>query len=182
MNKMKRILYAQSDMKMNAHYSEFKQNYHHIYPLLQKHFEILWEQRCFQVLFFCSELLIYGNNTNNYVECSFGLLKDIIFARTQAFNLVQVFHFVTENMERYYKRRLLGIAHNHPGHVEISKRFLCLSWEMVNRNSIQATAIKNEYLVPSTKKESGLFYIVNSAIEVCSCPVEMTGVPCKQLR
>ena len=131
------------------------------------------------MLFFCSELLIYGNNTNNYVECSFGLLKDIIFARTQAFNLVQVFHFVTENMERYYKRRLLGIAHNHPGHVEISKRFLCPDWETVDGNSIQLTTVKNEYLVPSTKKESDLFYIVNSAIGTCSCPIGMTGAPCK---
>ena len=100
MNKMKRILYAQSDMKMNAHYSEFKRNYHHIYPLLQKHFEILWEQHCFWMLSFHSELPIHDNNTNNYIERSFSLLKDIIFARTQAFNSIQVFRFVTENMKK----------------------------------------------------------------------------------
>ena len=63
--------------------------------------------------------------------------------------------------------------------MKISKRFLCLNWKTVNRNSIQATAVENEYLVPSTKKESGLFYIVNSAIGVCSCPVGMTGALCK---
>jgi hypothetical protein len=179
MGKMKKILYAQSDTEMNAHYSEFGQKYYHQYPLLRKHFELLWERRCFWALSFRSALLIRGNNTNNYVERSFGLLKDIIFARTQAFNSVQVFRFVTENMERFYKRRLLGISHRHPGHMEISKKFLCPGWETVDGNSIQPTTIENEYLVQSTKKESGLFYIVNSAIGTCSCPVGITGAPCK---
>src|SRR5437764_779217 len=106
MGRMKKILYAQTDTDMNAYYLELKQDFYHLYPLLQKHFEILWERRCFWALCFRSKLPMRGNNTNNYIERSFGLLKDIIFARTQAFNLVQVFHFVTENMERYYKRRL----------------------------------------------------------------------------
>jgi len=118
-----------------------------------------------------------GNNTNNYVECSFRLLKDIIFTRTQAFNSIQVFHFVTEIMERFYIRRLLGIAHRYPRHT-IAKRFFCPGWETVDGNSIQQTTIENEYLVPSTG-ELDLFYVVNSAIGTCSCPVGMTGAPCK---
>ncbi|CAB4431977.1 unnamed protein product, partial [Rhizophagus irregularis] len=124
MGKMKKILYAQSDLEMNQNYEEFKQAFYHQYPLLQKHFELLWERCRFWALSFRSILPIRGNNTNNYVERSFGILKDIIFSRTQAFNSVQVFHFVTENMERFYKRRLLGVAHGHPGHT-IATRFFC---------------------------------------------------------
>ena len=45
-------------------------------------------------------------------------------------------------------------------------------------NSIQQTTVENEYLVPSTK-DPAHFYIVNNAIGVCSCPVGMTGAPCK---
>src|SRR5438067_1571597 len=77
--------------------------------------------------------LLRGNNTNNYVERSFGTLKDIIFSRTQAVNSVQVFYFITESMER-----LLGIAHKHPGQI-IAKRFFCPGWETVDENSIQQT-------------------------------------------
>ncbi len=49
---------------------------------------------------------------------------------------------------------------------------------MVDGDSIQQTNIEHEYIVLSTK-ESGIFYVVNSAIGTCSCPVGMTGAPCK---
>ncbi|PKB99211.1 hypothetical protein RhiirA5_462455 [Rhizophagus irregularis] len=176
MGKMKKILYAQSDSEMNMNYVEFKQAFYNQYPLLRNHFKLLWERRRFWALSFRSILPIRGNNTNNYVERSFGILKDIIFSRTQAYNSVQVFQFITENMERFYKRRLLGIAHQRPSHT-IAKRFFCPGWESVNGNGIQQTAIESEYLVPSTKDPSS-FYVVNSTIGSCSCPVGMTGTPC----
>ena len=81
-------------------------------------------------------------------------------------------------MERFYERQLLGIAHKHLGILSIAKRFLCPGWETVNANLIQKTDVENEYLVPSTK-DAGLLYIVNSEIGVCSCPVGMSGAPCK---
>ncbi|EXX62115.1 uncharacterized protein OCT59_026461 [Rhizophagus irregularis] len=80
-------------------------------------------------------------------------------------------------MDRFYKFRLLGITHKHPGHT-IAKRFFCPGWEMVDESLIQQTTIKNEYLVPSTR-ELGVFYVVNSIIGTCSCPVKITGAPCK---
>ena len=103
MDKMKRIFYAPVDSEMELHYRELKQNFYHLYPLLQKHFELLWDRRRFWALSFRSNLPTRGNNTNNYIERSFGVLKDIIFARKQAFNSVQVFQFVILNMERFYK-------------------------------------------------------------------------------
>ncbi len=109
MEKMKKILYSLSGSEMDMHYNEFKQKFYN-YDLLQKHFELLWNRRQFWALSFRVGLPIRGNNTNNYIERSFGILKDIIFARIQAFNPVQIFHFVTMNMERFYARRLLGIA------------------------------------------------------------------------
>ncbi|CAG8727706.1 16494_t:CDS:2, partial [Gigaspora margarita] len=100
-------------------------------------------------------LPIRGNNTNNYVEQSFGLLKDIIFARTQAYNCVQVFQFVITSMEHYYERRLLGIAHFHPGHIRIAKRFLCPGWEAIDAENIQQSEINIEFLVPIPCKHQG---------------------------
>jgi hypothetical protein len=105
-------------------------------------------------------------------------LKDIIFARTQAYNCVQVFQFVVANMERFYERRLLGIAHKHPGHLRIAKRFLCPGWEGVDMNSIKETSVENEFSVLSTR-QSDLFYTVNSEFGTCTCPVGISGAPCK---
>jgi hypothetical protein len=104
-------------------------------------------------------------------------LKDIIFARTQAYNIVQVFQFVITNMERFYEQRLLGIAHKHPRHF-IAKRFLCPRWEEVDVNSIKETGVRNEFSVLSTRQDN-VFYIVNSEIRTCTCPVGVSGAPCK---
>lgn len=81
MEKMKRILFTSSITEMEMHYNEFKQSFYSSYPLLKKHFELLWERRRFWAHSFRSGLLIRGNNTNNYVERSFCTLKDIIFSR-----------------------------------------------------------------------------------------------------
>src|SRR5437763_13839859 len=118
------------------------------------------------------------NKTNNYDERSFGILKDLIFARTQAYNCVQVFQFITMNMERFYTLRLLSFAHGHPGHSQIAKRFLCPGWDTVNMNAIQKSSVENEFFVPSSQN-ADLFYIVNSGIGTCTCPIGMTGAPCK---
>ncbi len=82
-------------------------------------------------------------------------------------------------MERFYERWLLGIAHKHPETLYIAKRFFCPGWKKVNANAIQKTNVKNEFLVPNTKENTGLFYIVNSEIGICSYPVKISNAPCK---
>jgi len=71
---MKKFLYASSDLEMYAHFDDFKKSYYN-YPLLRKHFELLWERRRFWALSFRVGLPTRGNNTNNYVERSFGILN-----------------------------------------------------------------------------------------------------------
>ncbi|CAG8796711.1 20025_t:CDS:2, partial [Dentiscutata erythropus] len=44
---------------------------------------------------------------------------------------------------------------------------------------IQQSDIKNEYLVPSEKKNTDLSYIVNVEIWTCTCFVGLSGAPCK---
>ncbi|CAG8756449.1 1246_t:CDS:2, partial [Dentiscutata erythropus] len=63
--------------------------------------------------------------------------------------------------------------------VDEIKRFLCPGWETVDKDSIRQLANTDEYLVPSTKKESGFIYNVNSAIGTCNCFIGMSGAPCK---
>jgi len=109
MDKMKNILYAKTITEMETHYQKLKNFYYQQYPLFRRYYELLWNRRKDWAHSFRSDLLLRRNHTNNYIEHSFGLLKDIIFARTQAFNSIQVFRFVTENMERFYERVCLGL-------------------------------------------------------------------------
>ena len=58
------------------------------------------------------------------------------------------------------------------------KCFLCPGWDTVNMNVIQESSVKNEYYMKSVQN-ANIFYIVNSEIRTCTCPVDMTGIPCK---
>jgi len=88
MAKIKEILYALLDSKIHKYYYEFKQRFYGWYLQLHKHFELLWECHCYWAISFYSELYIHGNNTNNYIERSFGILKNVVFARMQAYNCI----------------------------------------------------------------------------------------------
>ena len=43
---------------------------------------------------------------NNYAEAGMRIIKEIVFGRVKAYNLIQMFQFVT--MEKYHQYRLLG--------------------------------------------------------------------------
>ena len=77
--------------------------------------ENLWEKRELWAHCFRKTLLIRGNHTNNYAEAGIKILKDLIFGRVKAYNLVQMFYFVVETLELYYKRKLVNVAHNRLG-------------------------------------------------------------------
>ncbi|CAB5379773.1 unnamed protein product [Rhizophagus irregularis] len=158
MQKIKEILYTPSDLKMHKYYCEFKQRFYCQYPQLHKHFELMWERRSIWALSFRFELYIRGNNTNNYIERSFGIIKDIVFARIQAYNCIQVFQFITQNMEMFYSLQLLNFAHRCPGYLRIAKRFLYPGWDTVNMDSIKKHSIENEFFVESYAAEDSSFY------------------------
>ena len=40
------------------------------------------------------------------------ILKELIFSRVKAYNMIQVFHFLSETLESYYCRKLLSISNN----------------------------------------------------------------------
>ncbi|CAG8855973.1 39259_t:CDS:1, partial [Gigaspora margarita] len=82
-------------------------------------------------------------------------------------------------MKYYYERRLLGIEQSHPGHIRIAKRFLCPGWEAIDAENIRQSEINMEFLVPSQKKGTALFYTVNIELYICICFIGLSGAPCK---
>ncbi|CAG8790121.1 22295_t:CDS:2, partial [Dentiscutata erythropus] len=45
-------------------------------------------------------------------------------------------------------------------------------------NSIKKTSVANEFLVQSTRQDN-IYYVVNSGMDVYTCPVGAFGAPCK---
>jgi len=52
-------------------------------------------------------LQIHGHNTNNIVEASIRIFKDIVLERCKAFNAAALFDIVFNVLENYRKRRLI---------------------------------------------------------------------------
>ncbi|POG58479.1 hypothetical protein GLOIN_2v1488561 [Rhizophagus irregularis DAOM 181602=DAOM 197198] len=152
---------------MNVEYQKFQLQWYNKYSKLARHCSLLWERREFWAVSFRNGASTRGNHTNNYVERSFGIIKDIIFSRVKAYNPIQIYFFIIGNMERFYERKLLAIANKQLN--SISKRFFCPRWESVDQNKIVSANIEHMYYVQSTSK-SDIFYIVDSNIGICTCP------------
>lgn len=71
-----------------------------------------WERQEEWALYHRTGTLTRGNNTNNFAEAAMRVLKDKVFERVKAFNLVQMTDFVVTRLEGYYERKLLDAAHN----------------------------------------------------------------------
>ena len=76
------------------------------------------------------------------------ILKDIAFRRVKAYNLVQLFDFVTVTFELYYERRLLAVAHNRMDRY-IALRFKGLGASKVNMSHITKSDFEDVYIVKS---------------------------------
>ena len=84
---------------------------------------------------------IRGNHTNTYDEAGIHILKEQVFSRIKAYYVIQMFHFITETVERYYQSKLLGIAHLHVDH------FISLCYQ-----AIHSRAYNKEHVQQLTKK------------------------------
>ena len=72
-------------------YEEFLSNSTVIkYPNFMKHVQSLWSRRSEWALCYRCHLPVRGNNTNNLSEAGVRILKEIVFGRVKAYNLVEM--------------------------------------------------------------------------------------------
>lgn len=57
-----------------------------------------WERRREWAICFQTAVTMRGINTNNYAESGIRMLKDIVFKRVKAYNLLQLFDFITADI------------------------------------------------------------------------------------
>jgi hypothetical protein len=70
----------------------------------------LYQERKSFALCFRTSLLVRGNQTNNFVESQFLVLKDVILGRVKEYNLVALFDRLTVDLENHYKDKLLSVV------------------------------------------------------------------------
>ncbi|CAG8639770.1 45610_t:CDS:2 [Gigaspora margarita] len=91
---------------------------------------------------------------------------------------MQIFYFITANLECFYERRLLAISNKYPERMHIMKKFLCSEHEELNIEGIRHRRDGITFDVPSTTVARKM-YIVDPTIGTCSCFVNISGSSCK---
>ncbi|CAH0552534.1 unnamed protein product [Brassicogethes aeneus] len=120
-----------------------------------------------------SHLLTRGNETNNYAEATFRILKDKILLRKKAFSIVHLFDYLTSAFEEYYFKKIIDIINGRWEGAKQKNKYYFKKEVISNLVCIELN--ENIYEVTSNEKS----YIVNSELEICSCYVGYKGAPCK---
>jgi hypothetical protein len=113
-------------------------------------------------------------NTDNTVETSVRIVKDKIFKRLKAFNLVHLVDFAMTKMEQYFERRLISIANGRLDKLKQTRSFP-KDGKIILENvwRVQPDVI----MVPKDAFSTAAYY-VNATSWICSCPEGSNGAPC----
>lgn len=174
---IRKLVYAKTESELLTEYHNFENDSTVTkYKNFASHVKQYWARRKEWAVCFRNAAYMRGINTNNYAESGIRILKDIVFRRVKAYNLVQLFEFITVTFELYYVRRLLAIAYNRMDRF-ISLRYKGLGAQKINPEAIEASAEHPHiYLVGSTYYNNKS-YEVDTQNWTCSCTAGRTGYP-----
>ena len=116
-----------------------------------------------------------GNNTDNYTESMIFVFKCVVLRRMRAYNLIELFKFITEDLEMYFQRILLSLAFGKPQNLHLASRCFGRSASSVSQSTITIDE-KNpsKFHVPS-REDNNIIYTVDCTIGTCTCPQETSG-------
>lgn len=173
---VKKITFAGSVIALEEAYAEIQANdIASLYPNYLAHCKKLYDRRQAWAVCYRHHLLVRGNNTNNYAEAAMRILKDQIFERVRAYNMVQLLDFLVTRLPSYYERRLIDLA-NGRVNVTVSKRFLPGGSSIPKGDIIKVDG--HNYEVRSQSKQD-IVHHIDTSIWTCTCTAGMNGAPCK---
>lgn len=177
-NLVRKLVYVRSEASLHAWYAAILEStYATKYPHLVKHVQHFWKRRSEWALSYRMKETMRGNHTNNYAEGGIRIIKEMVFDRVKAYNLIQMFEFITITMEQYFCNRLLDLAHSRyrPG-IAIKYKDLYSSLDTVTCTEQLFQCI---YLVTEKTKTEELKFYVDMELGVCSCIKGCAGAACK---
>ena len=137
----------------------------------------LWLRRSEWAVCYKSQLPVRGNNTNNLSEAGVRILKEIVFSRVKAYNVVEIFQFVVDKLESYYQHRILCIAHNRIDRY-IQVKFRGLHVGRIFKEDIRPVLEDKDRFLVKSRRDSLTEYRVDMNIGTCSCVAGKDGSPC----
>ena len=92
------------------------------------------------------QLLVRGNQTNNYAESGIKIVKELVFSRVKAYNLIEMISFVVDTMDSCYKCNLLHLVNNRIERC-ISLCFFGMKSSTIAKENIAPTQDLNVFMV-----------------------------------
>ena len=95
MSLVRKLVYAETESNLNSEYDKLQHD-----PIVMKcagflsHMKIYWDRSNQWAVCYRNSSTLRGIDTNNYSESGIRILKDIVFRRVKAYNLIQVFEFI----------------------------------------------------------------------------------------
>ena len=148
------------------------------YPAYQDYLKKAIDRKKEWALCYRSQLRTRGNNTDNYTESMIFVFKCVVLRRMRAYNLIELFHFITEDLEMYFQRKLLSLAFGKPQNLHLAARCFGRNASSVNLNSItkdDQTPFK--FNVPS-REDSNVVHVVDCNLGICTCQQGVNGNAC----
>jgi len=155
-NLLRKILYSSNEHEcVKAMDTLISDNISKKYINYIRYIEKLWQRRTEWCLCYRSKLSIRGNNTNNIVESSIRIFKDIVLERCKAFNMCALVDFIASVFERYHKTRLLKFANKRVTKTELSY----LKFIRASKNLIVTQKDSNQFSVQSLTDDNVLYTV-----------------------
>jgi hypothetical protein len=175
MNYFKDILYSKDKEEFQTSFELFLNcSLLEKYTIVKMYMEGLLKSAEDWALCFRHGMLTRDHNTNNYAEAFFRILKDKIFQRLKAYNIVQTFDFLVTRFQCYLERRINDILSNRSSNVTCSRYCIDIKkTEDLKCNEIGTNTFAVKNLTKNTE------YLVYTDIERCTCPEGENGAPCK---
>ena len=145
------------------------------YPQFVAHVNNILSRRAEWTLVDRLNLSIRGNHTTAYCEAGMRILKDKIFHRLRAYNIVQLADFMLTRYEDYHMCRLTDVANNRLPSYSVTSRFYP-NHKGISLDDV-TSAGNDQYTVLSSRGVQT--YDVEMQLHTCTCPVGETGAPCK---
>lgn len=143
-----------------------------------KHMTLLKNRMQEWAVCYRKHLFIHGHNTNNVIESSIRIFRDVVLERCKAFNAAALVDFIFKVLEDYHKRRLIKFAT-----YKVTKPILHYKSFLEKAKNLKVTKVNdNSYLVTSSSNV-GIEYMVqvNNGYEHCECPAGSGGSFCKHI-
>lgn len=150
------------------------------YPLYEEYLNKAIDRRKEWAICYREDLRTRGNNTDNYTESMIFVFKCVILRRMRAYNLIELFKFITVNLEMYFQRKLLSLAFGKPQNLHLAARCFGRSASTVNQSKITVDDKSSSKFHVASRSEdnSNTVYTVDCTLGICTCPQGMNGNAC----